>query len=132
MKLRTEQPLPLALLRMTLGFLCFTHGFATLFLGQRAAAGGWLAALGVPQPQAIAWALALLEFIGGPLLMAGLLVVPLTAAFLLLTALGMAFGVRPRAWFASGASQASLEHGVLLLASLACLLLSARAGRGRG
>lgn len=131
MRLRTEHPLPLALLRVALGFVCFTHGFAKLFLGQRTPLGSWLAALGVPQPHAVATALAVLELVGGPLLMAGLLVVPIVLVLLLLTVLGLALGPGPRAWFAGGAGQQGLEHGVLLLASQTCLLLSSRGARGR-
>jgi uncharacterized membrane protein YphA (DoxX/SURF4 family) len=121
----------MALLRIALGFLCFLQGFGVLFLAQRSPLGGWLATLGVPQPHGVARALAILELVGGPLLMAGLLVVPITLTLLLVTVLGLTFGAGPRHWLAGGAGQQGFEHGLLLLASQVCLLLSSRGGRGR-
>lgn len=131
---RDWAPVPL---RLVLGFGFAAHGYAKLSRGPEAFAV-ILAALGVPQPQLMAWVTSLLEFAGGAAVMAGAFVLPLSAplAAVMLTAM---FNVHLRYGFSSvrllevtdaGArfGPVGYEMTLLYLAGLAALALG---GPGR-
>ncbi len=62
--------------RFILGFGFVYHGFPKLFLpGEREAFVGMLRTIGVPQPGLMAWAVGVLEFVGGLALIVGAFVV---------------------------------------------------------
>ena len=86
-------------LRLLIGFGFAAHGVAKLSHGPEKF-GGILAALGVPLPHVMAWVTALVELIGGVLVMAGAFVVPvsLPLTIVMLTAM---FTVHMRYGFSS-------------------------------
>lgn len=124
-------------LRLMVGFGFAAHGYAKLSRGPENFAV-ILAALGVPQPHLMAWATALLEFVGGVGLMAGAFVVLLSLplAVVMLTAMftvHLQYGfssVRLKSVTASGAQfgPVGYEISLLYIAGLVTLALS---GSGR-
>lgn len=86
-------------LRLLVGFGFAAHGWAKLERGPEHFAV-ILATLGIPAPEVTAWATALLELVGGVLLMVGAFVVPLSVPLLAVMATAM-FGVHLRYGFAS-------------------------------
>jgi putative oxidoreductase len=131
---REWAPVPL---RLMVGFGFTAHGYAKLTRGPEAFAA-ILAALGVPQPQLVAWATSLLELAGGVALMAGGFVLPLAAplAVVMLTAM---FSVHLRYGFSSVSLLAVTDGGArfgpvgyeMNLLYLAGLLTLALGGPGR-
>ena len=75
-------------LRLMIGFGFAAHGYAKLSRGPQSF-GVVLQTIGIPQPHLVAWVTALIEFVGGIGLMAGVFVVPLTMplAVIMLTAM---------------------------------------------
>lgn len=124
-------------LRLLIGFGFAAHGYAKLSRGPESF-GAILASLGLPQPQLVAWATSLLEFLGGMSLMAGAFVAPLSLplAFVMLTAMlsvHLPYGfssVRLEAVTGSGAEfgPVGYEVNLLYIVGLLALVLS---GPGR-
>ena len=124
-------------LRLVIGFGFVAHGYAKLSRGPEDFAA-ILTSLGVPQPQFMAWATSLLEFVGGLSIMAGAFVVPLTfpLAFVMLTAMlsvHLQYGfssIRLRAVTSAGAEFGPIGYELNLL-YIAGLLTLALSGSGR-
>lgn len=124
-------------LRLMIGFGFAAHGYAKLSRGPENFAV-ILAALGVPQPEMMAWATSLVEFVGGISVMAGAFVVPLslplvivmlTAMFTVHAQYGFS-SVRLRAVTVSGAEFGPIGYELNLL-YIAGLLVLAFSGAGR-
>lgn len=122
-------------LRLMIGFGFAAHGFAKLSRGPDSFAP-IVAALGLPLPLFTAWATALLELVGGVLLMLGAFVVPLSIPLGAVMLVAM-FGVHLRYGFSSikikelsaeGArfGAPGVELNLLYLAGLATLALGGR------
>lgn len=86
-------------LRLLIGFGFAAHGVAKLSHGPEKF-GGILAALGVPLPHAMAWVTALVELIGGVLVMAGAFVIPVSVPLTIVMLTAM-FTVHLRYGFSS-------------------------------
>jgi putative oxidoreductase len=86
-------------LRLMVGFGFAAHGYAKLARGPEMFAA-LVQAMGLPAPDALAWATVLFELLGGIMLMAGAFVLPLSVplAVVMLTAM---FGVHFRFGFSS-------------------------------
>jgi putative oxidoreductase len=120
-------------LRLLIGFGFAAHGSAKLSRGPESF-GAILASLGVPQPDLVAWATSLLEFVGGMSLMAGAFVVAFSfpLAFVMLTAMfsvHLPYGfssVRLTAVTGSGAEfgPVGYEVNLLYIVGLLALVLS--------
>jgi putative oxidoreductase len=119
-------------LRLIIGFGFAAHGYAKLSRGPENFAT-ILTAIGVPQPQLMAWVTSLLELIGGISLMAGAFIVPLSLplAVIMLTAMfsiHFQYGfssIKLKAVTASGAEFGPIgyEMNLLYLAGLLTLVL---------
>lgn len=120
-------------LRVIVGFGFASHGYAKFSRGP-GNFGSTLQALGIPQPQLMAWLTAILELVGGISLMAGVFVVPFTVplAVIMLTAM---FGVHFQYGYSSirlkGVNTGGPEFGpigyelnLLYIAALVTLALS--------
>lgn len=124
-------------LRLIIGFGFAAHGYAKLSRGPENFAV-ILSALGVPQPEVMAWATSLLEFGGGIAVMAGAFVVPLSLPLMIVMLTAMftvhaQYGfssVRLRAVTASGAEFGPIGYELNLL-YIAGLLVLALSGAGR-
>lgn len=120
----------LALLRAVLGIIFLAHGWDKLF-GPDGVAGfaGGLAVLGFPAPGVLAWGVALVEFLGGLLLLVGWLT-RWVSAVLFLEILVATFVVHvPHGFFVyAPEGEQGYEYNLLILAGLVCVIL---AGSGK-
>jgi len=119
--------LGLTVLRIVLGVTFIAHGAPKLFGGLEATAG-FFGQLGVPLPTLSAWGIALLEFLGGLGLLAGLLVTPLAIFLSIEMFLGIIFFHAKNGWYVIGGGTNGVEFNVLLIAALLMLILG---GPGR-
>ena len=103
--------LGLTLLRMFAGIGLITHGLGKLPPSEKFVAG--VAQMGFPLGGAFAWAASLSEFVGGALLLVGLLTRP-ACAFVLFTMCTAIYGVHWKAPFAE--KELALLYGFLALA----------------
>ena len=113
-------PFAYALLRLSAGAILIPHGLQELVFRGSAPAGRYLLAWGLKDPLEGAWALALLEAIGGALLALGLLSRPVA----LVLAVEMAWATTVHLKF--GWTWTTAQYPVLLLAL--CLAVLFRGG----
>lgn len=134
MQVRRAAPWGLAILRIVTGFIFLTHGIPKLFGGISGTAG-FLGDLGLPVPGLAAWTLSVLEVGGGLLLIAGVLVTPVAALFVVEMMLGIVLVHAANGWFVVGAGQGGAEFNALLIAASLALMLGGpgafAAGTGR-
>jgi putative oxidoreductase len=109
--------------RVLLGVLFFAHGWQKLVTNGIEGTAGFFGQSGVPMPTASAWVAAILELVGGALLVVGLLV-PVAAVLLVLDMVGAYLFVH------SGKGLFIEQGGFELVAALGagCLLLLALGG----
>jgi putative oxidoreductase len=114
--------LGLAILRVVVGVIFIAHGAPNLF-GGMAEATAFMDSLGIPAPEAAAWAISLLELLGGVSLVAGFLVTPVA---LLLTAhmmVGIVVVQAERGFYVIGPNASGgIEFSLLMAASLLMLV----------
>lgn len=116
----------LTVLRAVLGIIFMAHGWDKLFgLDGMPGLAGMLGAMGFPAPGALAWAVVLVEFLGGLLLLVGWLT-RWTAVVLLLEMLiaTFAFHVDNGFFVFRPEGEWGYEYNLLILAGLGCLILS--------
>ncbi|MEJ2547087.1 MAG: DoxX family protein [Gemmatimonadota bacterium] len=127
--------LGLALLRVAVGVIFISHGAPKLFGGMEATAG-FFGSLGIPLPLVAAWAVALLEFVGGIFLVIGLLVTPVSLLLTLTMLAGIILVHAPNGWYVIGPqANGGVEFNVALIAGLLMLIfggpgLASMDGRG--
>jgi putative oxidoreductase len=117
---RPLAPYAYALLRLSTGAILIPHGVQELLFRGSAPAGRYLLAWGLKDPLEGAWALALIELIGGALLALGLLTRPVA----LLVAAEMAWATAVH--FKFGWTWTSAQYPALLL--VLCLAVFFRGG----
>ena len=120
--------LGLAVLRVVLGVIFLMHGWPKL-AGGIGETAGFLGSLGVPLPIVAAWALALLETVGGLLLIVGYLVTPVAVLLTLHMTAGIFLVHLPNGFFVIGPGQNGVEFNLLLISALLTVLF---AGPGFG
>jgi putative oxidoreductase len=129
--------LGVTILRVVTGFCLFTHGVSKLFLHVDGAGSPTfvqafvpvLARYGLPAPALFAWAVALLEFGGGLLFMAGWLVRPLAAYYAFQLTLGIILLHRHYGWYVVGPGRNGAEYNVLLIGALVCVAVAGPGAR---
>jgi putative oxidoreductase len=109
----------LAALRLTLGSVFVVHGAMKVF-GGMAGTAGFFASIGIPAPGLTAWAVGLIELLGGVLLLLGLFTLP-AAGLLAAVMLGAIATVH----WANGfmASNGGWEFNFVLLGGLVAMML---------
>ena len=128
--------LGLAILRVVLGVIFIAHGAPSLFGGMDGTAA-FLASLGIPLPVVGAWAVRLLEFVGGICLIGGFLVTPVALLLTVEMMAGIVLVHAARGFYVVGAqANGGIEFNLLLVASLLMLVfggpgLAAIDSRGR-
>ena len=114
--------LGLAILRVVLGVIFIAHGAPSVFGGMEGSAA-FLDSLGIPLPLLVAWAVRLLEFLGGICLLAGFLVTPVALLLMVEMMAGLVLVHAARGFYVVGAqANGGIEFNLLLLASLLMLV----------
>jgi putative oxidoreductase len=113
--------LGLAILRVALGVTFIAHGLPKLTGGIEMTAG-MFEGLGIPAPVLAAWLVALLETIGGLLLIIGFLVTPTALLLFGHMLLGIVLVHSSNGWYVIERGQGGVEFSVILIASLLMLV----------
>ena len=114
--------LGLTILRVVLGVIFIAHGAPSLFGGMEGTAS-LLESQGIPLPEAAAWVVSLLQFLGGLCLIAGFLVTPISLLLIVYVLMGIILVQAANGFYVVG-PQASggIEYNLLLGASLLMLV----------
>jgi putative oxidoreductase len=114
--------LGLAILRIVLGVIFIAHGAPSVFGGMESTTE-FMRSLGVPLPLVIAWAISLLEFLGGISLIVGFLVTPVALLLIVQMMLGIVLVQAARGFYVIGPNaNGGIEFSLLLAASLLMLV----------
>ena len=124
--------LALTILRSGTAVLLVIHGVARVRLGIVDDFGVGLNAWGFPAGFSLAWAITVIEIIGGAALAAGYFVRPLTVWFAFQLAMGIYLIHWRAGWFVVGAGRNGMEFSVLLILCLAVIAISVSTAHPRG
>jgi putative oxidoreductase len=116
-------------LRATLGLLLTIHGVFRVYDRGVAGFGSFLESQHLPFGAAVAWLITIVEIIGGPTLVLGVLVRPLCAWFAVELAVGILLVHSHAGWFVVGGGRNGMEYSVLLIVSLVVTAVFDRARR---
>lgn len=127
--------LGLTILRVVLGVIFIAHGLPKITGGMEGTAQ-FFGSLGIPAPVAAAWLVALLESVGGLLLIVGFLVTPVAALLSAHMLLGLVLVHAQNGFYVVGPGSGGIEFNLLLVAGLLAMILcgpglAAVDGRGR-
>jgi putative oxidoreductase len=114
----------ITLLRVAAASVFVIHGAARAGLGIVDDFGGYLSSSGFPAGTAVAWAITLVEIVGGLLLALGLFVRPLALWFAVQIAAGVVMIHGRVGWFVVGAGRNGAEYSALILACLLAVALT--------
>jgi putative oxidoreductase len=114
--------LGLAILRVVVGVIFIAHGSPAVFGGMEGTSA-LMESLGIPLPAVAAWAIKLLEFLGGISLIAGFLVTPIALLLGAHMMAGIVLIHAARGFYVVGPSANSgIEFNLLLTAALLMLV----------
>jgi putative oxidoreductase len=114
----------ITLLRVAAASVFVIHGAARAGLGIVDDFGGYLSSSGFPAGTAVAWAITLVEILGGLLLALGLFVRPLVLWFAVQIAAGVVMIHGRVGWFVVGAGRNGAEYSALILVCLLAVVLT--------
>jgi putative oxidoreductase len=114
--------LGLAILRVVLGVIFIAHGAPAVFGGMEGTTA-FMDSLGIPLPVVAAWAITLLEFLGGISLIAGFLVTPVALLLATHMMMGIVLVHAAKGFYVLGPdANGGIEFNLLLTASLLMLV----------
>lgn len=116
-------PLGLAILRVVIGVIFIAHGLPKL-LGGIAGTAEFFAGLGIPLATAAAWFIAILESVGGLLLIVGFLVVPIAILLSIHMLVAIVLVHAPQGFYVVGPGQGGVSFSLLLIAGLLALVFA--------
>lgn len=122
MKNGMNPDLGLTILRVVLGVVFVAHGLPKLTGGIDATAS-MLGGIGVPIPVVAAWAVALLETLGGVALLIGFLVTPVSLLLAVHMLTGIVLVHAANGFYVVWQGQGGIEFNLILLASLLAMVL---------
>lgn len=122
MKSGMNPELGLTILRIVLGVIFIAHGIPKLSGGIEETVG-FFGAIGIPAPVIAAWFIALLETLGGLMLLVGFLVTPISLLLVAHMLTGIVLVHAPNGFYVIGPGQGGVEFNLLLIASLLALVL---------
>ncbi len=115
--------LGLAVLRVVLGVIFVAHGVPKLTGGMEMTAG-FFGSLGIPAPVLVAWAVALLETVGGLTLIVGFLVTPASILLSIHMLTGIILVHAQNGFYVVGPGSNGVEFNLLLIASMVALVFA--------
>lgn len=110
-------------IRIAVAAMFIIHGVARVWYEAVSPFGPLLESKGLPYGLAWAWAVTIIEIVGGTLLALGRYTAPLAAYFILQTALGIWWVHWKSGWFVVGLGRNGMEYSVLLIACLVAILM---------
>jgi putative oxidoreductase len=113
----------IVVIRIAVAAMFIIHGVARIYYHAVPPFGPFLESKGLPFGLAWAWAVTIIEIIGGILLAMGRYTAPLAAYFILEIALGIWWIHYKSGWFVVGLGRNGMEYSVLLIACLVAILL---------
>lgn len=123
------------LIRVAVASVFVIHGVTRTINGTVGGFGGFLESWGFPAGAAMAWAITVVEVLGGVSLAAGIGVPILAGWFTVQIASGIVMVHAPNGWFVVGAGTGGAEYSALIIASLIAVALTDpvahRLGRSR-
>ena len=118
----TSSRLGLTIVRASVAAVLILHGVARATAGTVGFFGVFLAEVqGIPLGRELAWAITVVEIVGGLLLALGVAVIPLCAWFIAVLVAGMKIVHWPHGWFVVGEGRNGIELSVLLIACLVAI-----------
>ena len=127
--------LGVTLLRVAVASVFVIHGITRLMNRGVGDFGGFIGSWGLPAGVALAWAITVVEVLGGMSLAAGYGVRVLAAWFAIVIGTGIVMVHASDGWFVVGAGRNGAEYSVLIIASLVAVALTdpvaLRLGRSR-
>lgn len=121
MKNGMNPELGLTILRVVLGVIFIAHGLPKLTGGIEGTVE-LFGATGIPAPLVAAWFIALLETLGGLMLLIGFLVTPVSLLLALHMMTGIVLVHAPNGFYVVGEGQGGIEFNLLLVASLLVMM----------
>jgi putative oxidoreductase len=127
--------LGVTLLRVAVASVFVIHGTTRLMNAGVGGFGGFIGSWGLPGGVALAWAITVIEVLGGLSLAAGYGVRVLAAWFAIVIGAGIVMVHASDGWFVVGAGRNGAEYSALIIASLVAVALTdpvaLRLGRSR-
>jgi putative oxidoreductase len=121
MKNGMNPELGLTILRVVLGVIFIAHGLPKLTGGIEGTAE-FLGAVGIPAPIVAAWFIALLETLGGLMLLVGFFVTPVSLLLVIHMMTGIVLVHAPNGFYVIGPGAGGVEFNLLLVASLLVMM----------
>lgn len=115
---------PLLIIRVVVAAMFIVHGAARIWYHGVDPFGGFLERSGFPMGILWAWAVTIIEIVGGTLLLLGRYIPLFAAYFIIQTALGIWLVHWKAGWFVVGLGRNGMEYSVLLIACLGAVLIS--------
>jgi len=120
------------ILRASVASIFIVHGLTRVVLGTVGHFGAFLANWGFPGGPTVAWAITIVEIVGGTALGIGVVVRPLALWFGLQLLAGVVMVHAKVGWFVVGAGHGGAEYSFLIIACLLVIALTDSASYGLG
>ena len=109
-----------------MGFIFVTHGMARIYHNSVADFGNFIATLGLPFGELLAWLITIGELIGGMLLITGYFIRYVIPFHFIVILTGIFTVHLKHGWFVVGHGQNGIEYSVLILAVLGVLFIHSK------
>lgn len=114
----------MTIVRASVAVVLILHGVARATAGTVGGFGSFLSEVrGIPLGHGLAWAITVVEIVGGLLMAFGVAVIPLCAWFIAVLVAGMRIVHWHNGWFVVGEGRNGMELSVLLVACLVAIAL---------